>query len=133
MCIFQSVFLLINCLFNFFNLWKQCYLLCVCSVTQLCPTLCNPIDCSPPDSLSMEFSSQENWSGLPFSSLGDLHDSGIDLVSPALTGKFFTTMPFFKWYDWVLDRFFNYKHAWKLTLCSYTIQKILVKLPQIEQ
>ena len=24
--------------------------LCVCSVTQLCPTLCNPMDCSPPDS-----------------------------------------------------------------------------------
>ena len=22
--------------------------MCVCSVTQLCPTLCNPMDCSPP-------------------------------------------------------------------------------------
>ena len=25
-------------------------LLCVCSVTQSCPTLCNPMDCSPPGS-----------------------------------------------------------------------------------
>ena len=24
--------------------------MCVCSVTQLCPTLCNPMDCSPPNS-----------------------------------------------------------------------------------
>ena len=23
---------------------------CCCSVTKLCPTLCNPMDCSPPDS-----------------------------------------------------------------------------------
>ena len=31
-------------------------------VTQLCPTLCNPMDCSPPGS-SMGFSRQEHWSG----------------------------------------------------------------------
>ena len=29
---------------------------------QLCPTICNPMDCSRPDSsLSMEFSRQEYW------------------------------------------------------------------------
>ena len=33
-------------------------------VAQLCPTLCNPVDCQTP--LSMEFSRQEYWSGLPF-------------------------------------------------------------------
>ena len=42
-------------------------------VTQLCPTLCNPMDCSLPGFLSMEFSRQEYWSGVPFSSPGDLH------------------------------------------------------------
>ena len=26
------------------------YVVCVCSVTRLCPTLCNPTDCSPPGS-----------------------------------------------------------------------------------
>ena len=46
--------------------------------------------------LSMEFSRQEYWSGFPFSPLGDLPDPGIklvSLVSPALTGRFFTTVP----------------------------------------
>ena len=40
--------------------------------------------------LSMEFSRQEYWSGLPFSSPGDLPDPGIDLVCPALQADFFT-------------------------------------------
>ena len=35
---------------------------------QLCPTLCNPIDGSPPDSPTLGFSKQEHWSGLPFPS-----------------------------------------------------------------
>ena len=34
--------------------------------------------------LSMEFSRQEYWSWLPFSSPGDLPDPGIELGSPAL-------------------------------------------------
>ena len=34
--------------------------------------------------LSMEFSRQEYWSGLPFPSPGDLLDPGIELGSPAL-------------------------------------------------
>ena len=32
---------------------------------QSCPTLCDPMDCSPPAPLSMGFSRQEYWSGLP--------------------------------------------------------------------
>ena len=43
--------------------------------------------------LSMGFPRQECWSGLPFHSLGDLPDSGIKLVSPALVARFFTTEP----------------------------------------
>ena len=35
---------------------------------QSCPTLCNPIDGSPPGSLSPGLSRQEHWSGLPFPS-----------------------------------------------------------------
>ena len=35
---------------------------------QSCPTLCDPIDSSPPGSLSLGFSRQERWSGLPFPS-----------------------------------------------------------------
>ena len=43
--------------------------------------------------LSMGFSRQEYWSGLPFPSPRDLPDSGIKLMSPALVGRFFTTEP----------------------------------------
>ena len=39
----------------------------------------------------MGFPRQEYWSGLPFPSPGDLPDPGIDPVSPALAGGFFTT------------------------------------------
>ena len=42
------------------------------------------MDCSPPGSPSMGFSSQEYWSGLPFLSPGDLPDPGIEPGSPAL-------------------------------------------------
>ena len=41
----------------------------------------------------MEFSRQDYWSGLPFSTLGDLPEPGIEPASPALTGGFFTTGP----------------------------------------
>ena len=53
-------------------------------VSQLCLTLCNPMDCSHQAPLSMEFSRQEYCSGLPFPSPGDLSESGIKLGSPAL-------------------------------------------------
>ena len=43
--------------------------------------------------LSMGFSRQEYWSGLPFPSPGDLPNPEIKLMSPALAGGFFTTVP----------------------------------------
>ena len=41
----------------------------------------------------MEFFRQEYWSGLPFPSPGDLPNPGIEPMSPALAGRFFTTEP----------------------------------------
>ena len=38
--------------------------------------------------LSMGFSKQEHWSGLPFPPPGDLPDAGIKSASPALAGLF---------------------------------------------
>ena len=59
-----------------------CVCVCVCEVTQSCPTLCDPIDCSPPgSSVSMGFSRQEYWSRLPFPSPGDLPNPGSNRVS----------------------------------------------------
>ena len=40
---------------------------------QSCSTLCNPIDGSPPPPMSLGFSRQEHWSGLPFPS--PMHES----------------------------------------------------------
>ena len=47
-----------------------------------------------PTPLSMAFSRKENLSGLPFPTVGDLPDPGIEpasLESPVLAGGFFTT------------------------------------------
>ena len=40
---------------------------------QSCPTLCDPIDGSPPGIPSLGFSRQEHWSGLPIPS--PMHES----------------------------------------------------------
>ena len=47
------------------------------------------VACQAP--LSMEFSRQEYWSRLPFPTLGDVPDPGIEPLFPALAGGFFTT------------------------------------------
>jgi len=41
----------------------------------------------------MGFPRQEYWSGLPFSSPGDLPHQGFEPESPALAGRFFTAEP----------------------------------------
>ena len=64
----------------------------VCSVAQSCLILFDPLDCSPPGS-SVGFPRQEYWNELPFPSLWDLPDLGIEYRSPALAGGFFTTEP----------------------------------------
>ena len=62
-----------------------------CLLAQLCLTLVTPWTVARQAPLSMGFSRQEYWSGLPFSTLGDLPDPGIHLASPASAGGFFTT------------------------------------------
>ena len=53
-----------------------------------------PWTVAPQPLLSMEFSRQEYWSGLPFPPPGALPNPGIEpasLMSPSLAGGFFTT------------------------------------------
>ena len=50
-------------------------------VAQLCVALWT-VACEAP--LSLEFSRQEYWDGLPFPSPGDLPDPGVETGSPAL-------------------------------------------------
>jgi len=64
------------------SLMCVCVCVCACEVAQSCLSLCEPIDCSPPgSSVSMGFSRQEYWSGLPFPSPGDLPNPGSNRVS----------------------------------------------------
>ena len=70
--------------------------MCVCCAQLLsCAQLfVTPWTVAPQVPLSMEFSRQEYWSGLPFLSPGNLPDPGIQprsLMSLALPGSFFTT------------------------------------------
>ena len=83
-------------------------------VIQLCLTHCDPMDCSPPgSSVSMGFSRQEYWGGLPFPSSGDLPNPGIELglhhcrqvlYSLSNQGGLFRTSHFIK----VIHMSFNY-------------------------
>ena len=60
----------------------MCVCVCVCVfVLQSCSTLCN-YSCLAP--LSIGFSRQEYWSGLPFPSPGHLPNPGIEPNSPTL-------------------------------------------------
>ena len=61
----------------------------VCSVAQLWTVAHQAL-------LSVEFSKQEYWNGLPFPLPRDLSNPGMEptsLASPALAGRFFTTVP----------------------------------------
>ena len=90
-------------------------------------------------SLSLGFSSQENWSGLLFPTLGYFHNPRIQPVSPALAGRFFTSLPpvkdqltmyvdFISWWSivfcWSMCIFFNQDGVfWLLYLSNVFFKK----------
>ena len=69
----------------------------ICSMcAQSCQTLCDPMDCSPPDSSLQRILEERilKWVAIFFSK--DLSHPGIEpvyLLSPALAGRFFSTSP----------------------------------------
>ena len=68
--------------------------MCVCSVTQLCPNLCDPVDCSPPGSSVHGISQARILDGLPCPPPGDLPSPETEPTTPApsaLAGGCFTT------------------------------------------
>ena len=66
---------------------------CVCISRSVVSNSVTPWAVAHRAPLSMGFSRREYWRGLPLPSPGDLPDQGIKLMSPALTGIFFTTEP----------------------------------------
>ena len=86
-------------LFIFKNSILLVFIFCLCVCTHVHAFIhtvmsdsLQPYGLQPP-SLSMEFSKQEYWSGLPFPTPGDILDPGIEPTSLALAGRFFTTEP----------------------------------------
>ena len=66
--------------------------MCVRSVAQSCLIMTlRTVVCQAP--LSMGFPGKKYLNGLPFRSPGDLSHPGIELSSPALADRFFTTDP----------------------------------------
>ena len=60
-------------------------------VSLLCPTLYDPMDCSPPDFSAHGISQSRILEWVVISSTGDLPDPRIEPTSPALAGRFFST------------------------------------------
>ena len=79
------------------------------------------VTCQAP--MSMGFSKQAYWSGLPFPSPGDLPDPGIEPVSPALAGRFLTTEPPGKCYHYKVH---SSKIIVSKNLMRGSAQKILI-------
>ena len=102
------------------------YIICVnvCSVVP--NSLWNYMDCSPPGpSVHEIFSRQEYWSGLSFTSSGDLPDPGIETAFPAssaLAGGFFTTEPPGK--SLILCKYFTVSLRW---LTGFKDKQMLVQ------
>ena len=85
--------------FFFFKVWKLRggggSGVCVCSLSHI-QLFVTPWTVALYAPLSTALPRHEYWSRLPFPAPGDLPDSGIkptSLVSPALAGRFFTTVP----------------------------------------
>ena len=92
--IFSELFFLTYLMLNSSNIYQVHTVVKGSQCAQSCPTL-RPHRLQPHQaSLSMEFSRQEYWIGLPFPTPGDRPNPGMEAVSPAspaLTGGFFTT------------------------------------------
>ena len=96
------------------------------------------VACQAP--LSMEFSWQEYWSGLPFPSLGDLPNPGIKPVSPALQENSLPTEPSGKQFvknksclrqsighkNYFSQIFWNFKHTTCLSEKLYLLSKFKI-------
>ena len=67
-------------------------MLCCAQSLQLCLTVCDAVDCNS-QALSMGFSRQEYWSGLPCPPTGDLPDLRDRTWVSYIAGRFFITEP----------------------------------------
>ena len=84
-------------LFHSYNMWNGI------SHSVVSDSFATPRTVAHQAPLSMGFSRQEYWSGLPFPSPGDLPDPGMEPVFPELAGRLFTAEPQYKCDNLVID------------------------------
>ena len=91
------------------------------------------MDVAHQTSLSMEFSRQEHWSGLPFPPPGDLPYPGTEPSSPAppaLVGRFFTTSAPGKPPYWGLECCWSALHG-AITPSMYTMVSVSLSIQHL--
>ena len=73
---------------------------CMCPKSlQSCPTLWNPMDCTPPGSSVQGFSRQEYGRGLPCPPPGDLPHPGTERTSPVVPALPADSLPLIHWWS----------------------------------
>ena len=82
------MFLCLEVKLKFLGIFFMCLRMC----PQSRPTLRDPMDCSPPASSLHGICQAKYWRGLLFLTPGEVPDPGIKAASPALAGRFFTTI-----------------------------------------
>ena len=71
---------------------SMCVCVCVCVYAYSCTTLCDSMDSGPSaSSVHGNFSGKNTGAGCHFLLQGNLPDSRIKPISPALAGRFFST------------------------------------------
>ena len=97
----------------------------ICACAQSCPSLCDPVGYSLlSSSIHAIFFWQGSWSGLPFPPPRDFPYPGIKLVSPlspALAGRFFTTVPLENYCLWkpAISVMLEQKRNWDILVIMY--------------
>ena len=97
-----------------------------CLVTESCPTLRDPMDCSPPGSSVHGILQARRLEWVVVSFTRDLPDPGIEPRSPALADRFFTI-----WATWeVLS--FVLSHFRSLFICTFFFPPLQASVSQRE-
>ena len=93
-CIFSLCYVSLSVTYSIRIIWLLYICVCVCLVTQLCLTLCDPLELQPTRLLCpWGFSRQKYWSGLSCPPPGDLPNPGIEPRSPTLQANSLLTKP----------------------------------------
>ena len=93
-CVYIYIYIYVRRIYTYTSYVYVCVCVWVCLLSHAW-LFATPWTVAHQASLSMGFSQQEHWSGLPFPPLEGLsyRDQTVSLTSPALASRFFTTEP----------------------------------------